>query len=404
MPSPADPSDDTAKSANASDDNKEAVELIRGKIDKLYAEEPDAKEEAAEAEIVHPRSKHQEFMHSLSTGGKTLAEIQVAWHNYYTGLSDKEKHEVWQEFYANQAKGSTFGKPAAPTEKTKAVQHQTHNVPAQQPAPATRSAEPRGSVADFKQHLLNTISQRARLSHKHKHHLKSLGFGLGMGTLVVVIMLFGFFNERFIAPFITPSRTVSSTPIITDVVATAESIPANPVIIIPKINIEIPVIYDEESIDEAAVQRALEDGILHYPTTSDPGETGNAVFFGHSSSNLLNNGRYKFAFVLLHRLETGDTFMIQKDSKRYVYKVFEKRVVKPTELSVLNNRDRPTATLITCDPPGSSANRLVVVAEQISPDPATNVAVEPADEVATPEILPSDARTLWSRLWAWIST
>jgi hypothetical protein len=56
-----------------------AVELIRRKIDALYADEPDAKEELAEASH-HPRSKHQQFMHELSTAGKSLAEIQTAWH------------------------------------------------------------------------------------------------------------------------------------------------------------------------------------------------------------------------------------------------------------------------------------------------------------------------------------
>jgi sortase A len=216
--------------------------------------------------------------------------------------------------------------------------------------------------------------------------------------------LFGFFNERFIAPFITPSRTISSTPIITDI-TNSEDISPNPVIIIPKINIEIPVVYDEPSIDESAVQHSLEKGILHYPTTSNPGEQGNAVFFGHSSSNILNNGKYKFAFVLLNRLEIGDTFMIQKDGKRYVYKVSNRKIVPPTDVSVLNPLDHPTATLITCDPPGTNVNRLVVVGDQISPDPGTNIASSvPLDAVTVPQSLPSQSPTLWSRMWHWLSS
>jgi sortase A len=135
-----------------------------------------------------------------------------------------------------------------------------------------------------------------------------------------------------------------------------------------------------------------------------PGEQGNAAFFGHSSSNLFNNGKYKYAFVLLHRLEIGDTFMVQKDSKRYVYKVFEKRIVKPTEVSVLDPRDRPVATLVTCDPPGTDLNRLVIVGEQITPDPAANVASTAPAERQVPATLPSEAPTLWGRLWRWLTS
>ena len=39
-------------------------------------------------------------------------------------------------------------------------------------------------------------------------------FGLGFGALTLLIVLFSFFNEVVIAPFIQPSRHVSATPII----------------------------------------------------------------------------------------------------------------------------------------------------------------------------------------------
>ncbi len=387
------------KTPPTSDDN-DAVQLIRGKIDKLYAEEPNAAEEAKEAEIVHPRSKHQEFMHNLTKSGKPLAQIQTEWHEYYTNLSDKEKHEVWQEFYRHQAQSSHYAKATAPKHRILPQQESPQTHP--QPAPSLLRIPDSRTFSDIKQQLLNQINKR--VSTKHKHHIKSLGFGLGMGSIVLVVMMFSFFNERFLAPFITPSRNVSSTPIITDATSAVGS---DPKIIIPKINVEIPVIYDEPSIDEHAIQRALEGGVLHYATTPNPGEQGNAVIFGHSSNNILNKGKYKFAFVLLKRMEIGDTFMIEKDGKRYIYKVFEKKIVQPDDLSVLAPRDRSTVTLITCDPPGTSTNRLIVVGEQISPDPASNIASSiPTTQTAAsgPRILPSDAPTLWSRFWDWISS
>jgi sortase A len=159
-------------------------------------------------------------------------------------------------------------------------------------------------------------------------------------------------------------------------------------------------VFDEASIEENAVQRALERGVLHYATTSQPGQQGNGAIFGHSSNNILNKGKYKFAFVLLKRLEAGDTFMVHKDGKRYVYRVFDKKIVKPSEVSVLNaTAGKPaTMSLITCDPPGTSLNRLVVIGEQITPDPTANTAPTAVKTETQPRVLPSDAPTLWQRL------
>lgn len=377
-----------------------AVELIRQKISNLYKDEPDAQQELTESEAAgKTRSKHQQFMHDLSQSGKSLAEIQTAWHNYYIELPDHEKHEVWQEFYT-QAKGQPTAAHKPPESKPEPKQPApTHPKPTKLPKP--RLAD-RRSVTDIKKQLTSKVQTRNRLS--TKSHFKSVIFGLSMGAASLVILMFGLFNERFIAPFISPSRTVSSTPIIAD--PGSGAVGNEPRLIIPKINVDVPVVYDEPSIAEDDVQRALERGVLHYATTPNPGQEGNGVIFGHSSNNLLNTGRYKFAFVLLSRLESGDTFMLEYEGKRYVYRVFDKKVVPPTDLSVLEPTDRPsTMTLITCDPPGTVLNRLAVVAEQISPDPANNVAADINQEVAAqgePVELPSDAPSLWSRLTGWL--
>jgi len=374
-----------------------AADLIRQKLNDLYADEPKAKEEIAEVEDLRKRSKHQQFMYDLSHSGKSLADIQTEWHTYYANLPDHEKHEVWQEFYANHQHATAHHQPAHQSHPPK-EQH-THHAKTARPA---RKPDPR-SVSDIKEQLLGKLQTRSKVT--PKHHLQSLLFGLGVGGLVLLILLFGFFNERFIAPFITPSRSVSSTPIVIDPATSAVTAEAK--IIIPKINVEIPVIYDEPTINEAAIQRALEKGVVHYPTTSNPGEVGNGVIFGHSANNILNKGKYKFAFVLLKRLESGDTFYIQKDGKRYVYKVFDRKIVPPSDVSVLypSFPDKPaTFTLITCDPPGTSLNRLVVTAEQISPDPSANVASTAKQSGGTPEILPSNSESLWHRLTSWISS
>jgi LPXTG-site transpeptidase (sortase) family protein len=125
-----------------------------------------------------------------------------------------------------------------------------------------------------------------------------------------------------------------------------------------------------KSNNEASIQKDLESGVVHYANTALPGEAGNSVIFGHSSNDWWEPGNYKFVFVLLDKLAVGDTFSVNYNSKQYIYKVSETKVVLPTDLSVLNSTTDPEMTLITCTPPGTSWKRLIVKAKQISPDPS----------------------------------
>ena len=411
-----------------------AANLIRDKIANLYEQEPGAKQELREAKAAAPHlSKHQQFMLHLSTSGKSLAEIQTAWHNYYAGLPDKEKHEVWQEFY--EAKGRARQQPKAieperqqpafePAHGAKkaeevvdrALEYEEmpgrrvvvgeHDVPASQHKPAKHAD--RRSVAEIKKQLKRRVSagtsamssgsKSGRLT--RKHHVQSLLFGLGVGVIVVIIMLFSFFNDYIIAPFIQPSRTVSATPLIIGAGSVAPT--STPEVIIPKINVEIPLAgFNLNTTDENQIENSLENGIVHYPTTVLPGQQGNTAFFGHSSNNIFNPGHYKFAFALLHDLVPGDTFYLTYNGNVYAYQVYDKQIVDPGNVSVLDNVPGKvaTATLITCDPPGTSLHRLVVWGVQVSPDPSANAAGDNTSSSITANTqLPSNGPSLWGRL------
>ncbi len=370
-----------------------AVKLIREKLSKLYKKEPDAAEEAIESfQAGENRSKHQDFMYKLTTSGKSLADIQTEWHVYYTNLTDQEKHEVWKEFYDTQQQTSEYAKKLQKKEKISKPK-----VTTKKHKTTSKVLDPR-SAADIKAHILDKISAGGKL--KAGHHVRSLMFGLAMAGMVGLLLSFTFFNEVFIAPLISPSKSVSATPIIG---SQDGPVGPEPKIIIPKINLEVPVVFDLNSTAEDDIQNALEDGVVHYSSTPNPGEIGNSVIVGHSSNNILNSGKYKFAFVLLKRLEPEDTFFVQKDGVRYTYKVYKKEIVGPNETSVLSTQERAnTMTLITCDPPGTSINRLIVTAEQISPDPENNkasTATNTVNNTAQTEQLPSNAPSLWSRIW-----
>lgn len=383
-------------------DAQTAADLIRQKVSRIYDEEPDASQEITEAQHVSHRSKHQEFMYRLSTSGKDLATVQTEWHNYYQSLPASQKHEVWQEFYSSQSTLTGQSTVRAPQDPQTIAKHKVqapHSQAAKKKAAKQRKLRDARSSDEIQAAIKHKVSAGGKL--QTKHHIQSLLFGLGMGLIVVVIFLFGFFNEVVIAPFIQPSRTAASTPLIVN----SNTIAAKPTpeVIIPKINVEIPTDFTQTSTNEAAIEAALEHGVVHYPTTAKPGENGNAAFFGHSSNNIFNKGKYKFAFVLLHTLENGDTFYLTYNNKLYAYKVFSKKVVEPSQVDVLNPipGKTATATLITCDPPGTSLRRLVVVGEQISPDPSTNTTSSGTtlDSAGDSEAasLPGNGPTLWSR-------
>jgi sortase A len=361
--------------SNNKSEQELAADLVRKRVEAAYDQEPDVTAEASDLQALGGNlapSKHQQFIEQLTVSGKTLQEIQAAWHEYYAGLTDVEKHEIWQEFYSAHSAAAGFKSSVPSMAPVKADIGKRFR----QPPAKTERAMPRSLTAN--------------------DHLRSLVFGLGVGMIVLVIFLFSFFNERFIAPLIQPSRSVTSTPIISGTTALSDK----QEIIIPKINVEVPVVYGVNTINEADVDTALEDGVVHYADTADPGQNGNLVIVGHSSNNIFNKGKYKFAFVLLSRLENGDTFYIQKGGKRFTYQVYDKRIVKPSDVSVLGSTAKPaTATLITCDPPGTSINRLVVIGEQISPDVATNTPAGGQNTIATSvKVVPGNAPSLWSRL------
>ncbi len=165
----------------------------------------------------------------------------------------------------------------------------------------------------------------------------------------------------------TPTTTVQKTS--TTTTAPAEVVGPEDVLIIPKIGVRAPLIFIN-SLSEAEMLKALQNGVVHYAGTANPGENGNAVFFGHSSNDWWEPGNYKFVFVLLEKLVPGDTYEIHYQSHKYVYKVTNTKVVAPTDLSVLTQTSTPTSTLITCTPPGTSWRRFVVSADQIEPAPS----------------------------------
>lgn len=138
-------------------------------------------------------------------------------------------------------------------------------------------------------------------------------------------------------------------------------------ITINKIGVQAPVSYDAQEENEATFQELLQKGVVHYPNTAFPGQSGgNIAIFGHSSGAAWAPGEYKFVFSMLDKLEHNDKIYLDHQGKRYAYAVTTKRVVTPSEVSVLYHTNNSQLTLVTCYPVGTNEKRLIVSAVPIT--------------------------------------
>ncbi len=109
----------------------------------------------------------------------------------------------------------------------------------------------------------------------------------------------------------------------------------------------------------------LSKSLVHYIPTSLPGEYGNVAIFGHSSlPQLYSKKDYKTIFTYLPSLNKGDSIVVKMGEVSYEYEIYDMFVVKPEQVSVLEQKyDASYLTLVTCVPPGTYWNRLIVKAK-----------------------------------------
>lgn len=135
-------------------------------------------------------------------------------------------------------------------------------------------------------------------------------------------------------------------------------------LIIPKINVEAPIVY-ADTFEERAIQEYLKRGLIHYVGTAKPGEVGNTVIVGHSSTYQWDDNSYGRVFALLNELEAGDFVFVIADHQKWKYTVTEKFIVNPKQVEVLSQEgfEKPTVTLMSCWPIGTYWKRLIVRGE-----------------------------------------
>lgn len=344
-----------------------AANVIRSQINVLLSDQ----DQATQLEDVNPYQRtHAEYTEPQTDKWK---EYHSAWQNYY--------QKYYEGYYTHHLKNAQQ-KLAA----------QSANINIRDEPPSTEEA-----IFDLRQKLIGNVKESAAKIKKSRHFIPLIA-----GLAVVLVFLFLQYNRVIISnvvAYVSPGN-IDPQNIIIDPNSNI-TVDPEPRLIIPKINVDVPVVYDIGN-DYASQMEAMANGVAHFAipgANSHPGQIGNTVIAGHSSNDLLDYGKYKFIFAQLDKLEVGDTIYANYQSVRYVYTVTKKEVVKPTEVSALiYETTQPILTLLTCTPLGTAINRLLITAEQISPDPSKSIAASVTTSEQTTSI-PGNSPTLFERLF-----
>ncbi len=364
-----------------------AAHIVREQIDRIYDTAPPNQPAAAKTEPAP--TQQQEIPEAYA---RTHQE-QFDWRQY---------HSAWQQYYQQyyqryywQHLHSERQKLAATAADKAVSQEDGVTVGVDPTAPVPKKT----IVAALRSDITNKVKERADKVRK-SHHFVPLLSAFVVGVLFVFLQ----FNSVLIAQvqsYVSPGAISNDAITINPTVAINVGPEAK--LIIPKINVDVPVDYAVATVNEAEIQNSLKDGATHYKlpgANAVPGQDGNAVILGHSSNDIFNQGAYKFVFVLLDRLQPGDVFYLHYNGTRYIYRVTESRVIDPTNIKALQiGTDKPMATLITCTPPGTALKRLIIFGEQISPDPGGAVANTAPTEPSQDASIPGNGPTILDQIW-----
>src|SRR5581483_6262607 len=107
-------------------------------------------------------------------------------------------------------------------------------------------------------------------------------------------------------------------------------------IIIPSLHLDLPVttakiVYDTWEVNE--VGASFGEG------TTIPGNEGNTVIFAHDRPNL---------FQTLSSINKGDYINVFTNNDWFVYKVYETKIVDPSDVNVLIAQKNHMLTLFSC--------------------------------------------------------
>jgi len=319
----------------------------------------------------------------------------------------RKYHSAWQEYYQKYY-GDYYHQAARDYVEQAKLKYERaqseHKVSAADVKVIEEEILAEAQTEGIREQIRSKASDRARKVRRSKHFIP-----LVIGIAVVVLGVLFQYNQVIfanVAAFVAPGGGAVSGIEAIDPNVTAAVGPES-LLIIPKLNIRVPIVFGSAN-DVNSMNNAMSDGVAHFAVpgaSAIPGEIGNFVVSGHSGGNIYRAADFKFIFSGLDRLVEGDLIYVNYNSVRYTYSVTIKQTVLPTNVAALTgSTSKPLVTLVTCVPLGTSRYRLLVTAEQISPDPKGAATMEPAPEGETQEILmPENDPSPLEQFWNWLT-
>ena len=383
---------------------KAAAAIARKKVLAAYAETA----QKAEKDAKDAHLKNEPITHKIDS--ESWKKYHSAWQDYY--------QKYYSEYYSNAAK-NYVAKERLKDAREKAEEEdvlksltksssklkEKAGLSLGPGAEEVSSADEYPDEEDIKTELKRRIRKKATESAK-KSRRKRRYIPVLAGIAVVLIILFLQYNRLIFAPimaYVSPGNAPASEIEAIDPTIT-QSVSPEPRLIIPKLNVDVPIHFGI-SLDE--VMSAMNNGVAHYRiagASAYPGEVGNTVITGHSAGDVYSSNPYKYIFSGLERLEDGDLIYINYNSVRYTYRVTKKEVVEPSNVaSLVVQTDKPLLTLVTCTPLGTSRYRLLVTAEQISPNVEGAEEAEQYTPVDNSESMPSNEPSFFEGIWNFLT-
>jgi sortase A len=121
--------------------------------------------------------------------------------------------------------------------------------------------------------------------------------------------------------------------------------------------LEIPRLELTAMVMEGTGHTTLRRAVGHIAGTALPGQTGNVGISGHRDT----------FFRPLRKIRLGDTIAVATRNGSFDYRVVSTKIVRPSDVSVLEAGDGEAVTLVTCYPfyfVGAAPFRFIVRAER----------------------------------------
>ena len=389
---------------------KDAVaNIARGEIDTIYQNDPNhtipTENSQVTTQLVSPppatpveEERHATISRDFHTNdiynrthddSKLEATDEGAW---------KEYHSAWQSYYQQY-----FHRYYAGHLMQSNTQLEQANAKVKQLESKPHELTPEEAMDELRTDLRSRITRSANKVRGSRHFMPIIAACTVM--LLFVFLQYNTIVTGYVAAYVSPGSTNPSNIIVDP--NNSDVVTSDPRLIIPKIAVDTPVIYDNTmgtSADDTNTKQmaAMEKGVAWFGipgADSHPGQLGNTVLSGHSSNDWLAPGDYKFVFSRLEQLSKGDIIYVNYQGIRYTYAVSNTKVVGPSNVSALYvGTDKPSLTLITCTPLGTALNRFLVYADQVSPDPSA-AAKAPSDTGSSSAAMPGNSPSALQKLF-----